>query len=103
MMITRREVESLEISGIQGLDPIQVFWSDVSDGVGSVTITCYGSAWTAYWGAMGHLTVKEFFLQADVGYLINKLGYAPTLKERKKDLEYLSRIVKAIKAAGDTK
>ena len=103
MMITRREVESLEISGIQGLDPIQVFWSDVSDGVGSVTITCYGSAWTAYWGAMGHRTVKQFFHDADTGYLVTKLGYAPTLKERKRDLEYLARIVTAIKTAGEMK
>lgn len=91
-------VEAVEISGAPGLDPIQVFWCDLEPGKGSVTVTCFGSAWTAYFGAMGKDRIREFFSRADTGYLVIKLGIAPLLKCRKAGRTYLGRIIEAIKA-----
>lgn len=82
-----------------GLDAISVFWQDFGPSQGAVTITCFGSAWTTYFGAMHGLTIKEFFLDVGVQYLVNKMGYTQLLKQRKKDLDYLYRIIVAIRAA----
>jgi hypothetical protein len=93
-------VEAVEISGVPALDPIQVFWSDLEPGKGSVTITCFGAAWTAYFGAMGeNTTIRDFFARADTGYLVIKLGITPLLKCRKADYAYLGRIIDAVKAS----
>lgn len=92
-------VDMTEIVGAPGLDPIHVYWHDFEPSKGSVTITCYGSAWTAYFGAMGGDTIRQFFARADVGYLVTKLGITPLLKQRKTDHAYLGRIVSAIKDA----
>jgi hypothetical protein len=95
--ITELSVESEEIRGIPGLDPVQVFWTNFSPKVGSVTITCYGSAWTAYFGGMPDETIREFFRHAGVDYLLSKLGISPHLKERKSDMDYLRKIITGIK------
>lgn len=92
-MRTAIEVEAEQIDGVVGLDPIQVFWSDLGAGKGSVTITCYGSAWTAYFNAMGPRTIRQFFGDADTDYLVTKLANT----QRKAALTYLGRIIDAIK------
>jgi hypothetical protein len=86
-----------EVITANGLDPIEVFWRNIDAGKGSVTITCYGCAWTAYFGATGERTIQEFFAAADTDYLVTKLGITPLLKGRKRDHVYLARIVEAIK------
>ena len=91
---------AVEISGLIGLDPITVFWLDLGAGQGSVTITCWGCAWTAWFGAMGeNRTIRQFFADAPTDYLVTKLGITPLLRSRRADYAYLGRIVKAIKAA----
>ena len=94
-------VEALEISGaVVGtkiLDPIQVFWNNLEPSEGSVTITCWGCAWTAYFRAMNDQTIQQFFAAADVYYLTTKLGITPMLKQRKADHAYLGQIITAIK------
>jgi hypothetical protein len=92
-------VEVLDIVGDPSLDRIEVYWRNYEPGKGSVTITCYGSAWTAYFGAMSGSTIQQFFTSAGTDYLVNKLGLTPQLKQRKTDLAYLSRIIDAVKAA----
>lgn len=84
-----------------GLDPIIAYWHDYSPGIGSVTLTCFGCAWTAYFGGMMGRDIRTFFANCDVGYLVSKLGYAPTLKQTKKDMAYLERIVRAVKETLD--
>jgi hypothetical protein len=99
-MTTRSlKVEASEITDFAGLDPIRVFWSDDGPGRGCVVITCYGCAWTAYWAAMGTSTIRQFFADADVGYLVTNLGITPLLKQRKADHSYLSKIITAVKAS----
>jgi hypothetical protein len=92
-------LEVLDVPSSSGMDSITVFWRNYQPGKGSVTITCYGSAWTAYFGAMSGQTIQQFFASADTGYLVNKLGITPELKQRKRDHEYLGRIIDAVKAA----
>jgi hypothetical protein len=90
-------VMAWRISGAQGLNTIDVFWWDGSIGVGTVTITCFDRAWSAYFGAMGK-TIRQFFAEADTDYLTTKLGLTTLLKCRKRDLAYLAKIIDAIKA-----
>jgi hypothetical protein len=90
-------VEAVVIKDIQGLDPIHVYWVDVVPGVGYCTITCYGAAWTCYFGAMGGRSIKQFFAAADVSYLANAMSHKPHLKEQMKHLVYLKKIVQAVK------
>ena len=72
MKIQKSNVEKLMVTELEGLDPVAAYLEDQGEGRGKITITCYGKAWTAYWGAMG-CGIREFVLSADNGYLINKL------------------------------
>jgi len=72
MKAVTMQVEKLMIWEVEGLDPVAAYLEDQGTGKGKITITCYGKAWTAYWGAMG-CDIREFILSADNGYLINKL------------------------------
>jgi hypothetical protein len=92
-------IDVLDVASSSGVDSITVFWRNYQPGKGSVTITCYGSAWTAYFGAMSGQTIQQFFARADTDYLVTKLGITPELKQRKRDHEYLARIIDAVKAA----
>lgn len=91
-------VEAMQISA-DGLDDIHVFWVNLSPGVGSVTITCYGCAWTCWFGAMRGQTIQQFFAEVDSYYLWTKLGITPALKQRKSDQQYLTRIIEAVQQA----
>lgn len=68
------QTTKLNITDIDRLDPITVFVEDIAPGKGIVTITCYGEAWTAYWGSIGDMTIKEFFCSCDEHYIANKLS-----------------------------
>ena len=79
------------------LDPIYVYWLNYELGKGHVTITCYGSAWTAYFNAMGQRTIQQFFKEVDVSYIVGRLMDAMYQKHTKAHEKYLERIVRAIK------
>lgn len=83
------------------VDPVTVFWQNFSPGKGSVTITCYGDAWTAYFGAMGGSTIQKFVVEsASVEYLANKLTpnhVRLNQTQTKRQDEYLGRILRVIK------
>src|SRR4051812_17889942 len=81
------------------LDSIMVYFTDFQIGSGMVTLVCFGNAWSAYFGAMGGNTIREFFEKAGTEYLVNKLGYSQVLKRRKQDLNYLGRVIDATKSA----
>ncbi len=91
-------VETFEIAPANGLDAIQVFWVNVGFSQGHVVLTCWGSAWTAYFGGMSGQTIQEFFASADTPYLVTKLGITPHLKQGKRERVYLGRIIDAVKA-----
>jgi hypothetical protein len=82
----------------EGLDTIVAYWHDLDPGKGYVVITCWGSAWTSYFGGMGDCAIKQFFKSASTGYLQNKLGITQWLKTSKRHEVYLSRVNNAVKA-----
>lgn len=86
-----------EIPASDGLDSIQVYWRDVGEGQGHVTITCWGCAWTCYFGGMSGKTTRQFFGAVSVDYMAGKLGNAQHLQQRRRDVAYLERIVSAIR------
>ncbi len=90
-------VEAIQIHGAPALDPIEVFWRNYEPGIGSVTITCYGAAWTAYFGGMSGQTIQQFFGAASADYLVNKLINRQWHKCTKAHEGYIGRIVKAVK------
>jgi hypothetical protein len=90
--------EYMIVRGAKALDPVCAIFRDAGPQCGELTVTCYGRAWTAYWGAMGDQTVKEFVHSCGRDYICNKLTDY-TRKQTKSDGEYLERIVTALKEA----
>jgi hypothetical protein len=99
MTTTQIPVEAIQITGVHGLDTIHVYWQNVEHGKGYVTITCFGAAWTAYFGSMNGKTIQQFFADVGVEYLVGKMGITPQLKSTKRDDAYLGKIIAAVKAA----
>lgn len=66
---------------------------------GSVTITCFGSAWTCYFGAMSGKTIREFFSECGADYLTSKFGCSEVLKRGKREEKYPRRVIEAVKGA----
>ncbi len=91
--------ETTEIPESALLDSVVVFWRNHAPGKGDVTVTCWGMAWTSYFGSMGDLTIQQFFTKADTSYLVNKLAGGQHLKRSKRWDGYLSRVIEAIKAS----
>jgi hypothetical protein len=79
-----------------GLDAITVFWQDFERGHGAVTILCYDSAWTTYFGGLGERKVRDLFRSADVSYLVNRFVSSQWLKQTKSHERYLTKIVEAV-------
>ncbi len=90
-------VEAIHLTDLRGLDPVTVYWQNISSGKGSVTILCYDMAWTAYFGAMSDRTIQQFFVDGDADYIVTKLVYAQFLKSTNAHKAYLGKIVRAIK------
>lgn len=74
MKIENTQVTKLVLSGLDRIDPISVFAEDYGKGRGRITITCYGKAWTSFWGAMGDRTISQFFCSCDEHYLAGNLS-----------------------------
>jgi hypothetical protein len=70
-------IQKITLTEIDRLDPITVLIDDMAVGRGSITICCFGKAWTAYWGAMGDSRIVDFFLNSDVQYIAKNLSSAP--------------------------
>jgi hypothetical protein len=92
------EAETMYVQESHDLDHVVVFWQNYGKRRGSVTITCFGNAWTCGFGAMPCETIQEFFTEAGVDYLQNKLGYNQVLKQSKHQINYLGRVIRAVKA-----
>lgn len=79
-----------------GLDEIRVYFEDIAPGKGYVTMICYGSAWTAYFGGMGEDTIKQFVMSVGADYMGNKMNDYSHMKQGKPNLNYLRRIINAV-------
>ncbi len=83
----------VRIHGNHVLDEITIYFDDLSFGRAYITVHCYGTSWTCYFGAMND-DAETFFKRCDAGYLTGKLSRTD---EPKKTFAYLARIVNAIK------
>lgn len=90
--------ETMLIPAAGSLDSITVFWENFSPNRGQVTLVCWGSAWTAYFGGMGEdTTIQQFFAQAGAEYLAGKLMSAQWQTHTKRHEAYLTRLIGAVK------
>lgn len=96
MTITPISVDAVYLTDVPGLDPIHVFWQNVEPGKGYCTITCYGSAWTVYFGAMNGQAIQKFFTEGDVDYLTGKMSPP---KSTRLNQVYLKKVIEAVKYA----
>jgi hypothetical protein len=55
------------------LDPVTLILEDMGPRQGKLTISCYGEAWTAYWGGMGERPLIDFLLLSNTSYIVDKL------------------------------
>ena len=109
------------------LDPVRVILNDYGPGRGGIILTCFGEAWTYYWGSIGgDQDIAQFFTSSDLEYFVRKLGHnipdagSMTAKEARRDygatdrevedmlarqdrhkskMEYLTQVVKAARHA----
>lgn len=95
-------VELLVIPYSDGMDEIRVYFDNVEEGKGYVTITCYGTAWCAYFGGMGTRTIQAFVKQTGPDYLCNKLTDYSFQKLTKRHEKWLEKVVVAVKARLDS-
>lgn len=104
MIIKRSTIEKIRIEGIQeshSLDPVEVIVENFGEGAGKITVSCYGSVWSGFWGSMG-CTVEEFFQLASNDYLIGKMSsYTPRVPNEDKDPEFLLGIVAYCRRTGE--
>jgi len=89
--------EVMEVERTATTDQVVVYWRDFEPGKGELTITCWGSAWTSYFGGMAGESIQTFFQRADTSYLANKLGSSEVLKKGRKEERYLTRVIEVIK------
>lgn len=88
------KMQIFRVSDIPGIDPVTVVLEDLGPGRGRLIVECFGQAWSAYWCAMGETrTVAKFVAASDRDYVVCRLGAA------RRDREYLSKIVDAVKDA----
>lgn len=80
------------------LHPITVVLQDFGAGCGRLIVECFGTAWSAYWGAMGHQTIAEFITDSSPEYIATKLE-PTTHRQTKANSNYLMRITEAVHSA----
>ena len=80
MKVTVKNVECIDITGVEELDPISVYIDHVQEHAAEIVIKCYDKSWTHYWGSMGS-DLKTFFIDANNSYLINKLDHECTISK----------------------
>jgi len=74
MKIQESTTRKLLLTEVKALDPITVFLEDLEPRKGKITINCWDSSWSAYWGGMGKNSIAEFFISCNNSYLIGNLS-----------------------------
>ncbi len=77
MKIEHTNVKKLHVTDIyksHGLDPVHIYLEDYELGKGKITISCYDKTWHSYWGGMSDMTISEFFLSCNNGYIAKNLS-----------------------------
>lgn len=110
--MTRETLDVVRVPASERLDPITAIFEDgelrdLGHGSpslsGSLTVICYGRAWTYWWGAMPHKTTREFVVRSSDGYvaecLLHGLGNTITNSNTaSRERQHIDRIVAALVA-----
>lgn len=88
-------IEKVSVPAKPGLDEVSAYFEDLGEGAGRVILVCWDMAYTAYWGAMGDRTVKQFFAECGVDYITARIN-GRHYKAGKVDQIYLERVVKSV-------
>lgn len=91
MKIECSSVKKIHLSDIEKLDPITVYLEDSGVGKGKITIECHGESWSAYWNAMGDITISQFVTSCNEQYLAQNLS---SIKESIDDLDAWQGVMK---------
>lgn len=71
--ITSRMVQMYNVPKGPGCDPCQIIIEDHGKRGGEVTVKCWTTSATYYWGSIGECSIKEFIVGLDFGYWSGKL------------------------------
>jgi len=96
MNIEEDVVTRIRLSGSEVLDPVDVIFVNSSPGRGKIYIECRGKSWSSYWGAMGSLTVQEFFISCGSDYIIKNLSDICTTQYIPSGEKFVSALYKYI-------
>ena len=66
-------ISGFDITDVEGLDRITVYYENYYEGQGRITIICSDEAWSCYLGAMG-TNILDFFVSCDEHYIAKKLS-----------------------------
>lgn len=77
------------------LDPIHVVLRDCG-GCGQIIVSCYGSAWTHWFGAIGNHSLRDFIAQCEHGYLADKLLCTTSQKFNAVTTNWVYKISRAV-------
>lgn len=80
------------------IDPITVVLRDFGS-TGQIIVECYGSAWSAWFGAIGSRTLRQFLAGCDEHYLGGKLATSTVRRTTKAEEDYVRDIARAVIAA----
>lgn len=90
-------VARYRIESAPGLDPITVYVENHASGQGRMVVTCYASAWTAFWGAMGaDTTLEQFVASCNPEYVADNMVWGTDT--RKSNRKYADKVAAAVVA-----
>jgi len=90
-------VTRYRIEDAPGLDPVTVYVENYAPGKGRMVVTCYASAWTAFWGAMGDdTTLEQFVASCSPEYVADNMVWGADTKKSTKG--YADKVAAAVVA-----
>ena len=94
---TISKMEKITVPAIRGLDAVTVYFDDIKEGEGRVTLICYDLALSSWWGGMGKdRTAKQFFKDCGVDYLHGNFARSPNYKMGKQNEAYYLKIIQSV-------
>ena len=95
--MTTPSVSCYRVDDVPELDPITVYVENYEPGRGRMVVTCYASAWTAFWGAMGvGSTLEEFVASCSPDYVADNMVWGTDAKKPAR--QYADKVAAAVVA-----
>ncbi len=95
--MTTPSISCYRVDDAPGLDPITVYVENYEPGKGRMVVTCYASAWTAFWGAMGvEKNLEEFVASCSPDYVADNMVWGTDAKKPAR--QYADKVAAAVVA-----